>query len=140
MDFMRAEMERPAAEDTADDGHVEHDDRRIYVRFAFRGTAFPARVADIESTIRLKDLSCGGASALSEMPLTVGDVVYLELDPKHTAPAEVRWVRRLWVGLRFVNPLPPMLVRKVHADRSRPEPPFPVAPVRHVRSPGSRRR
>ena len=136
---MRAE-EQPAGAGAAEDGDADHDDRRIYLRFPFRGTAFPAQVADVESTIRLKDLSCGGASALSEMPLTVGDIVYLELDARHIVPAEVRWVRRLFVGLRFVNPLAPALVRKVHADRSRPEPPFPVAPVRRGRSPAARRR
>ena len=140
MEFVRNEMAYPAAGEAAEE---DDDDRRIYVRFAFRGSAFPMRIGDVDSTLRLKDLSCGGASALSDMPLTVGDVVYVQLDGRHEVAAEVRWVRRLWVGLKFVKALAPSLVRKVHADRSPPEPPFPAVvakAVKAARSRGSARR
>lgn len=100
--------------DSADDW----DNRRLYVRFPFRGCAFSARIDGLPSTVRLRDLSCGGASCLSETPLEVGDLIYLELEKKHVAAALVCWVHQVLVGLRFVNPLDPMLVRRVHAAQS----------------------
>jgi hypothetical protein len=118
MRFLRKAFEGLLAEqeeaDTADD---EWADRRLYVRFSFDGAEFPLRIGNLQSTLRLRDLSCGGASAICETPLDTGDIVYLELDKSHEAPAEVLWVRQVKIGLRFVNALDPILVRKVHAKR-----------------------
>ena len=124
MEFFGGSKHRPDWHDTGSGANAADEDRRIYVRFAFRGTPFPVQVGETESILRLKDLSCGGAAGLTELPLTVGDIVYVDLDKKLRAAAEVLWVRRLAVGIKFVTPLDPMLVRRVHTSWSKGGSPF----------------
>ncbi|HWI85178.1 MAG TPA: PilZ domain-containing protein, partial [Sphingomonas sp.] len=73
-------------------------ERRAYVRWSFRGTAFPVRLGKKEFEIRLKDLSRGGACGLMEEPLAIGDYVLIEFGERHVIEAQVRWVRRVIVG------------------------------------------
>ena len=121
MRFLQRALEKLAPEEeapaSADD---EWADRRVYVRFAFDGAEFPLLIGKLRTSLRLRDLSCGGASALCEAPLDKGDIVQLELDKKHVVAAEVLWVRQVKIGLRFVNALDPMLVRNVHEKRRNP--------------------
>jgi hypothetical protein len=85
-------------------------DQRLSVRHLFRGEPFTLRIGKKEYALRLKDLSCGGACGLLDEPLAVGDYVMLDLHPGTKAEAEVRWVRRTWVGLRFSRLISPALV------------------------------
>ena len=124
MEFFGGSKQRAELHDSGVNSSPADEDRRIYVRFAFRGTPFPVHVGETESILRLKDLSCGGASGLTELPLTVGDIVYVDLDKKLRAAAEVLWVRRLSVGIKFVTPLAPMVVRRVHDAWSKGGSPF----------------
>jgi hypothetical protein len=124
MEFFGGSKHRPELPDGGGGSNPADEDRRIYVRFAFRGTPFPVHVGDLESILRLKDLSCGGAAGLTELPLTTGDIVYVDLDKKLRAAAEVLWVRRLSVGIKFVTPLDPMVVRRVHTAWSKGGSPF----------------
>jgi hypothetical protein len=72
-------------------------------------------------SIRMRDLSCGGASGLCDEPLDVGSSVTICLTRDEWIEAEVRWTERTNVGLKFTHPLPP-----------RPGPPPPPDP-RHLR-------
>jgi hypothetical protein len=65
------------------------------------------------SSIRLRDLSCGGASGLCDEPLDIGAYVMICFAKDHIVEAEVRWVRLMNVGLKFTHPLPPRLVRRL---------------------------
>jgi hypothetical protein len=67
--------------------------------------------------ITLKDLSAGGACGLISEPVSVGDHMVVELDARHQIEAQVRWVRRLLVGLRFTRPLTQTFVESLHARR-----------------------
>lgn len=87
---------------------------RVYPRVPFRGYPFPIRIGKIACSIRMGDLSCGGASGICDEPLDVGSFVTLCLGKEHYVEAEVRWVERMSVGLRFTQPLPPGLVRRLH--------------------------
>ncbi len=89
-------------------------DKRAFVRLAFRSGSFKVRMAGGECEIRLKDLSRGGASGLICEPVGVGDHLVLEFDRKHQVEAEVCWVRRLLVGLKFTNELTPQFVERLH--------------------------
>lgn len=93
-----------------------NDDRRFDVRYPLAGGEIPWRMGKVESTLRLRDLSSGGASCFIEEPLAIGDMIMVEFDPKHHREAEVRWVRRMSVGLRFNRPLDPRYVRNIRLE------------------------
>ena len=113
----RALASLTSEEDEPESADDEWADRRVYVRFAFDGAEFPLIVGKHRGTLRLRDLSCGGASAFCESPLDKGDIVHVELDKNQVVAAEILWVRQIKIGLRFVNALDPVLVRKVHEKR-----------------------
>lgn len=79
--------------------------KRAYVRWGLKGTTFPIRMGKKRLEIRLKDLSRGGACGLLEEPLAIGDYFVIEFDGQHQIEAEVCWVRRVMVGVKFGNPL-----------------------------------
>ncbi|MDB5673522.1 MAG: hypothetical protein JWM65_504 [Sphingomonas bacterium] len=89
-------------------------DKRTFTRLSFRSASFKVRMAGSECEIRLKDLSRGGASGLICEPVGIGDHLVLEFDRKHQVEAEVCWVRRLLVGLKFTNELTPQFVERLH--------------------------
>jgi hypothetical protein len=108
----------PTPDDKPDD-----KDARAYVRIPFRGAAFAIRIGKGESTMRLRDLSRQGAAGLIEFPLAVGDYLIIELDNKHLVEAQVRWVRRVMVGLQFSHPVKASLVTRLyqrHVESAKP--------------------
>ena len=64
-------------------------------------------------SIRLRDLSAGGASGICDEPLDVGAVVAVCFSKQHIVEAEVRWVRLMNVGLKFMEPLAPGFLRRL---------------------------
>jgi hypothetical protein len=68
--------------------------------------------------IHLKNLSSKGGCGLTDMPLAVGSLVFLELRKSHFWAAEVRWTRSLSVGLEFFRPVRPEFVEKLHGAPS----------------------
>lgn len=92
---------------------AEASDNRAFVRLSFRSASFKVRMAGSECEIRLKDLSRGGASGLICEPVGVGDHLVVEFDRRHQVDAEVCWVRRLLVGIRFTNELTPQFVERL---------------------------
>lgn len=91
-------------------------DKRHDSRFPFDGVPFPARIDKIQTTLRLKDLSRGGVAGLLDEPVAVGDILYVEFDERHVVEAEVRWVRRIMVGLKFTWPLDGVFVQGIFTD------------------------
>lgn len=65
-------------------------------------------------SIKLRNLSCGGASGLCDEPLDIGSFVILCLAKGCFVEAEVRWVERMNVGLKFTRPLATATVRRLH--------------------------
>jgi len=88
-------------------------DRRIHERHDFTGRDLRLRLGTFQFRMHLKDLSCSGASGLTDAPLRVGQLVYLEIDRDNHAWGEVRWTRRAWAGLAFEEPIAAELVRKL---------------------------
>jgi hypothetical protein len=64
--------------------------------------------------LHLKNLSSKGGCGLTDMPLAVGSLVFLELRKPHFWAAEVRWARSLTVGLEFFRPVRPEMFEKLH--------------------------
>lgn len=90
------------------------DEVRVDPRVPFLGYAFELRAGRITSAIRLRDLSCGGASGLCDEPLDIGAVITVHFSKEQVVEAEVRWIRSMYVGLKFTQPLAPGLVRRLH--------------------------
>jgi hypothetical protein len=61
----------------------------------------------------LKNLSSKGGCGLTDMPLAVGSLVFLELRKPHFWAAEVRWARSLSIGLEFFRPVRPEMMEKL---------------------------
>ena len=100
--------------DVAKPAPTSPDENRIDPRVPFVGHPFPIRSKGMSCSIRMRDLSCGGASGLCDEPLDVGAFVMIDLASGHSVEAEVRWVRLMNVGLKFTEPLAPGLVRRLH--------------------------
>lgn len=92
---------------------VSSDGSRVDPRIPFLGHPFEIRVDGMGRSIRLRDLSCGGASGLCEEPLDIGAFIQVCFDRQHIVEAEVRWVRLMNVGLKFTHPLAPGFVRRL---------------------------
>lgn len=86
---------------------------RVYERVPFRGYPFQVRAGRMTCSIRMRDLSCGGASGLCDAPLDVGSFVTICLGKENFVEAEVRWIERMSVGLKFTHPLAPGVVRRL---------------------------
>jgi hypothetical protein len=74
--------------------------------------------------MHLKNLSSKGGCGLTDMPLAVGSLVFLELRKPHFWAAEVRWARSLAIGLEFFRPVRPEMFEKLHG----PPPAAPTEP------------
>lgn len=97
------------------DAAAEADlERRLDMRYDFSGHHIRVRDRRAHSLIHLKDMSCKGASGITELPVAVGSIVFLEVKSKRFFAADVRWVRNALIGLRFIRPLQPDMVEKAH--------------------------
>jgi len=90
------------------------EDGRDDPRVPFPGYPFELRAGRITSSIRMRDLSCGGATGRCDETLHVGAFVTIHFSKEQVVEAEVRWIRLMYVGLKFTNPLAPGFVRKLH--------------------------
>lgn len=89
-------------------------DRRRTQRFPLKAKMCVVRVAGLPAAMTLRNISCGGASGLMSEPLTAGTRLVLELGPRTHVEAEVRWIARMAVGLKFLTPLDPSFVAAFH--------------------------
>lgn len=63
--------------------------------------------------IHLRNLSRLGACGLTDMPLAINSIVFLELRRKHFFAAYVKWTRNLTVGLELVRPISDVAVDNI---------------------------
>ena len=104
----------PRTETPETDG-LSPDEGRADPRVPFLGYPVTIRTpAGTAFAIRMRDLSCGGASGLCEEALDVGAYVTVCLAKGREVEAQVRWVRQMKVGLKFTEPLAPGFVRRLH--------------------------
>jgi len=62
--------------------------------------------------LHLKNISSKGGCGLTDMPLAVGSLIFVELRKPHFSAAEVRWVRSLSIGLQFFRPVRAEMLEK----------------------------
>lgn len=100
--------------ETPADPSLSPDEDRDDPRVPFLGYPFELRAGGTVTSIRMRDLSCGGASGLCDEPLDVGAFVTVRFSKDNLVEAEVRWIRLMYVGLKFTQPLAPGFVRRLH--------------------------
>ena len=66
--------------------------------------------------MHLKNLSSKGGCGLTDMPVAVGSLVFVELKKPHYFAAEVRWARNLSIGLEFYRPLRVDMFQRLHCS------------------------
>jgi hypothetical protein len=71
--------------------------------------------------MHLRNVSSKGGCGITDMPLSVGSLVFVELRKPHFFAAEVRWVRSLSIGLEFFRPVRAEMIERLH-EPVRPEP------------------
>ena len=89
-------------------------DARAHPRVPFQGYRLELIAKGKPCSIRVRDMSCGGAAGLCDEALNVGEFVTICFADDHTVYAWVRWVRMMNVGLMFAKPLAPGFVRRLH--------------------------
>ena len=93
---------------------VDPAELRAYFRWSFKGEPFPCHMGKKEFVLRLKDLSRGGACGLVDEPFAVGDYFFIRLADNVVVEAEVRWVKRVMIGVKFNHLLTARFVVRLH--------------------------
>jgi hypothetical protein len=89
-------------------------ERRREARREVNGRKILVRQRKAIGILHLKNISSNGGCGITDMPLAVGSLVFLELRKPHFFAAEVRWARSLSVGLQFFRPVRPEMFEKLH--------------------------
>jgi hypothetical protein len=100
----------PADEDPV---ALPHDERRSEPRYDCRGLKVILRQRRALGIIHLQNLSISGAHGLTDMPLAIGAIVFLELKRARFYAATVNWTERLGIGVQFNRPLKPEHMKKL---------------------------
>lgn len=90
------------------------DERRREPRRPVPGCKLIVRQRKAVGIIHFKNLSSRGGCGITDMPLAVGSLVFVELKKPHYFAAEVRWARNLSVGLEFFRPVRPEMIERLH--------------------------
>ena len=101
--------------DKVDKG-AAREERRKEPRSDFLGRKIIVRQRRALGIMHLRNLSDGGACGITDMPLAVGSLVFLELKRTRFHAAEVVWASNLRIGLSLVKPLRPGLLEQLHTD------------------------
>jgi hypothetical protein len=98
------------------DAGAAREERRKEPRRDFLGRKIIIRQRRALGIMHLRNLSHGGACGITDMPLAIGSLVFLELKRTHFYAAEVVWASNLRIGLALVRPLGAGLLERLHAD------------------------
>jgi hypothetical protein len=99
-----------------DDCRACPTDRRKEPRRDFLGRKIVIRQRRANGIMHLRNVSRGGLCGITDMPLAIGSLVFLELKRPHFYAAEVVWASNLRIGLALARPLRPEMLERLHAD------------------------
>ena len=91
-------------------------ERRKEVRRDFLGRKVIVRQYRSLGIMHLRNLSRGGICGITDMPLAIGSIVFVELNRPHFYAAEVVWATNLRIGLALYKPLKPDMLDRLHVD------------------------
>lgn len=69
--------------------------------------------------VHLRNLSHWGACGITDLPVAVGALVFLELKKGHFYGARVRWVHRFTIGVQFARKLRPETLKRLLEDNAK---------------------
>ena len=99
-----------------DEDETTSVERRKESRRDFLGRKIIIRQRKAAGIMHLRNLSRSGACGITDMPLEIGSLVFVELNRPHFYAAEVVWANSLRIGLALARPLKPGLLERLHAD------------------------
>jgi hypothetical protein len=88
-------------------------ERRREGRREVKGHKLLVRQRKALGILHIKNISSKGGCGITDMPLAVGSLVFVELRKPHFFAAEVRWARSLSIGLEFFRPIRPEMFEKL---------------------------
>ena len=88
------------------------EERRREQRRSVFGHKVIVRQRKALGILHLKNLSSTGGCGITDMPLPVGSLVFVQFRKPHFFAAEVRWARCLSVGVEFFRPVRPEMIEK----------------------------
>ena len=91
-------------------------ERRKEARCDFLGRKIIIRQRRTLGIMHLRNLSRGGACGITDMPLQVGSLVFIEINRPHFYAAHVVWASSLRIGLALAKPLKPDVLERLHAQ------------------------
>lgn len=97
-------------------GDVPQAERRKEARRDFLGRKVILRQYRSLGIIHLRNVSRGGICGITDMPVAIGSIVFVELNRPHFYAAEVVWANNLRIGLALYKPLKPETLERIHAD------------------------
>jgi hypothetical protein len=89
-------------------------ERRRESRREVNGRKLLVRQRKALGLLHLKNISSKGGCGITDMPLAVGSLVFVELRKPHFFAAEVRWARNLSIGLEFFRPVRPEMFERLY--------------------------
>lgn len=98
----------------SDEALLSQVDQRLSFRHDFCGHRVIIRDRRSAAFLHLKDMSCLGCTGLTDLPVAVGEIVFITLQKPRFHAAQVRWVKSAKMELRFMRFLDPDLVEKIH--------------------------
>jgi len=96
-------------------------ERRRESRHQISGHKIIVRQRKALGILHLKNLSSKGGCGITDMPLAIGSLVFVELRKPHYFAAEVRWARSLSVGLEFFRPVRAEMFARLHGPPTETE-------------------
>src|SRR5205085_12498735 len=90
--------------------------RRKEARRDFLGRKAILRQYRSLGIIHLRNVSRGGICGITDMPVAIGSIVFVELNRPHFYAAEVVWANNLRIGLALYKPLKHETFDRLHAD------------------------
>ena len=92
------------------------EERRKETRHDFLGRKVILRQFRSLGIMHLRNLSRGGACGITDMPLAIGSLVFVEINRPHFYAAEVVWATNLRVGLALYKPLRAETLARLHSE------------------------
>ncbi len=88
-------------------------ERRVEPRHDCCGLKIIIRERRALGILHLRNLSTYGACGITDMPLPVGSLVFLELKKHRFFGARVVWVNRMTLGLQLCRPMTPEMLAQL---------------------------
>ena len=108
-------FEAPEETDPREEIRPLAKERRVEPRIDCCGLKLIIRQRKTIGIIHLRNISSWGACGMTDMPLAVGSLVFIELKKGHYYGARVKWVRRFTIGVNFARQMKPETVQRLVA-------------------------